>query len=97
MDRGGAAKIGGMDRQTLRDWVHRFNAESGPRGPIDSWTGVPQSLACRRSNGPSLRRSSRRAGSSKDGVVRWRRIDLKRVIAEEFGVDFHPRAMSESF
>jgi hypothetical protein len=24
MDRGSAAKIGGMDRQTLRDWVHRF-------------------------------------------------------------------------
>jgi hypothetical protein len=23
--------------------------------------------------------------------VRWRRIDLKRVIAERFGVDFHPR------
>ena len=31
MDRGSAAKIGGMDRQTLRDWVHRFNA-SGPEG-----------------------------------------------------------------
>jgi transposase len=27
----------------------------------------------------------------KDGVVRWRRLDLKRVIAERFGVDFHPR------
>ena len=26
-----------------------------------------------------------------DGVVRWRRVDLKRVIAERFGVDFHPR------
>jgi transposase len=26
-----------------------------------------------------------------DGVVRWRRIDLKRVIAERFGVDYHPR------
>ena len=26
-DRGEAARIGGMDRQTLRDWVHRFNAE----------------------------------------------------------------------
>jgi hypothetical protein len=26
----------------------------------------------------------------KDGVARWRRIDLKRVIAERFGVDFHP-------
>ena len=23
MDRGAAARIGGMDRQTLRDWVHR--------------------------------------------------------------------------
>ena len=23
--------------------------------------------------------------------MRWRRIDLKRVIAERFGVDFHPR------
>jgi transposase len=27
----------------------------------------------------------------KDGVVRWRRIDLKRVIAEKFGVAFHER------
>jgi transposase len=26
-----------------------------------------------------------------DGVVRWRRIDLKRVIAERFGVDYHAR------
>ena len=40
MDRGSAAKIGGMDRQTLRDWVHRFNA-SGPEGLIDTW--VPPS------------------------------------------------------
>ncbi len=27
----------------------------------------------------------------KDGIVRWRRVDLKRVIAERFGVDFHQR------
>ena len=25
MSRNDAARIGGMDRQTLRDWVHRFN------------------------------------------------------------------------
>ena len=31
MSRGEAARIGGMDRQTLRDWVHRFN-EEGPDG-----------------------------------------------------------------
>src|SRR5215471_2126809 len=41
MDRGSAAKIGGMDRQTLRDWVHRFNA-SGPEGLIDNWTDGPK-------------------------------------------------------
>ncbi len=29
-----AAKIGRMERQTLRDWVHRFNG-SGPEGLID--------------------------------------------------------------
>ena len=31
MNRAQAARIGGMDRQTLRDWVHRFN-EGAPRG-----------------------------------------------------------------
>ena len=34
IDRSAAARIGGMDRQTLRDWVHRFN-EAGPEGLID--------------------------------------------------------------
>jgi transposase len=29
MDWATAAQIGGMDRQTLRDWAHRFN-EQGP-------------------------------------------------------------------
>src|ERR671910_1543053 len=36
MSRAEAARIGGMDRQTLRDWVHRFN-EHGPEGLKDSW------------------------------------------------------------
>jgi transposase len=34
-DREEAARIGGMDRQTLRDWVHRFN-ERGPDGLINA-------------------------------------------------------------
>src|SRR5947208_1748684 len=32
MDRATAARLAGMDRQTLRDWVHRYNAE-GITGP----------------------------------------------------------------
>src|SRR3990172_9513336 len=39
-----AAKIGGMDRQTLRDWVIRFN-ELGPDGLINIPSpGVPPKL-----------------------------------------------------
>ena len=90
MDRGAAARIGGMDRQTLRDWVHRFNA-SGPEGLVDKWTEGPKP----RLFGEQLVQFAQivEAGPErdKDGVVRWRRIDLKRVIAERFGVDFHAR------
>ena len=40
-----AARIGGMDRQTLRDWVHRFNA-AGVEGLHDRpRSGRPRLLA----------------------------------------------------
>src|SRR4051812_775369 len=41
MNRTEAARIGGMDRQTLRDWVHRFNGH-GPEGLLDSWSKGPE-------------------------------------------------------
>ena len=76
MGRADAARIGGMDRQTLRDWVHRFNAQ-GPDGLKDI-----------RSKGQPPRLSPEQLAAlaeivqtwpdrQKDGVVRWRRIDLK--------------------
>ena len=40
MNRADAARIGGMDRQTLRDWVHRFN-KAGPEGLRDAWASGP--------------------------------------------------------
>ena len=90
MDRGSAAKIGGMDRQTLRDWVHRFNA-SGPEGLIDNWTEGPKPRLSAEQLAQFAQIVEAGPDREKDGVVRWRRIDLKRVIAERFGVDFHPR------
>jgi transposase len=90
MDRGSAAKIGGMDRQTLRDWVHRFNA-SGPDGLIDNWTDGPKPRLSDEQLAELARIVEAGPDRKKDGVVRWRRIDLKRVIAERFRVDFHPR------
>jgi transposase len=90
MDRGSAAKIGGMDRQTLRDWVHRFNA-LGPEGLIDNWTGGPKSRLSAEQRAEFAKIVEAGPDREQDGVVRWRRADLKRVIAERLGVDFHPR------
>ena len=89
MDRGSAAKIGGMDRQTLRDWVHRFNA-SGPEGLIDNRPEGPKPRLSAGQLAQFARIVEAGPDREKDGVVRWRRIDLKWVIAERFGVDFHP-------
>jgi len=86
MDREEAARIGGMDRQTLRDWVHRFNKQ-GPDGLINAQSpGRPSKLSAEQKEelrqlveaGPDL---------EKDGVVRWRCVDLKRVLGERFAVD----------
>ena len=95
MDRGSAAKIGGMDRQTLRDWVHRFNG-SGLEGLVDNWTEGPSLVFSAEQLAEFAQIVEAGPDRGQDGVVRWRRLTLKRVIAERFGVDFHPRYMSES-
>src|SRR5215210_7517446 len=66
-----AAASCGMDRQTLRDWVHRYNAEgiaglSNRRapGPTPRLSAGQEALVDRWvGQGPELER---------DGVVRWR-------------------------
>jgi transposase len=90
MDRSEAAKIGGMDRQTLRDWVHRFNV-MGPDGLLDNWTSGPKPRLLPDQMAEFARIVETGPDRKVDGVVRWRRIDLKRVIAERFGVDYHVR------
>ena len=86
MSRKDAAAIGAMDRQTLRDWAHRFN-QKGPAGLINGKAPGPipklsaehkQELKRIVEIGPDLAR---------DGVVRWRCVDLRRVIKERFDVD----------
>jgi transposase len=76
MDRAAAAKIGGMDRQTLRDWVHRFNA-SGPKGLIDKRTEGPKPRLSEEQFAQFAKIVEAGPDREKDGVVRWRRIDLK--------------------
>lgn len=94
MSRAEAAKVGGMDRQTLRDWAHRFNA-AGPDGLRNrAGAGRP-----RRLTEVQMRELAEIVETgpdpASDGVVRWRRIDLKRVIEERFGVIYSERAISD--
>ena len=94
MSRADAAQVGGMDRQTLRDWAHRFNAE-GPEALRDRLrAGRPRQLTEAQmaelaeivETGPD---------PATDGVIRWRRIDLKRVIEARFGVVYSERTISD--
>src|SRR5215217_1183317 len=94
MSRADAARIGGMDRQTLRDWVHRFN-ERGPEGLKDSWSkGHPPRLSAEQlaqlaqvvETGPER---------AVHGIVRWRRVDLQQIVAERFGVAYHERTIGK--
>lgn len=81
-----AAQLNGMDRQTLRDWVLRFN-ERGPDGLINvKAPGRPPKLS--KEQVEELGRLVE-AGPDpeKDGVARWRCVDLKRVLGARFGVD----------
>jgi len=88
-----AARSAGMDRQTLRDWVHRYNEEGlpglrdrvGEVGPKRRLTPAQEAeVAEWVRQGPELAR---------DGVVRWRRVDLARRIAERFGVSLAERTV----
>ena len=87
-NRSAAARVGAMDRQTLRDWVHRFN-EQGPAGLIDRkapgakrrlHAEAEAALTARLEEGPDRER---------DGVVRWRCIDLQQQILIRWNVAYH--------
>lgn len=92
--RADAARACGMERQTLRDWVHRFNAE-GIAGLSNRWGG-----GCRpKLDQPQRDRLAELVRSGPDlavhGVVRWRRIDLARVMHEEFDVSLNERTVGK--
>jgi len=89
-----AARLAGMNRQALRDWVHRYNAD-GVKGLADRHGGgVEARLSAEQKaevagwirTGPDLAR---------DKVVRWRCADIQARIAELFGVALHERSVGK--
>ena len=89
-----AAQAGGMDRQTLCDWVIRYNAEGLAGlldrvrpGPTPRLSGAQMAeVATWVEDGPDL---------AKDGVVRWRCADLRDRIATKFKVTLHERSVGK--
>ena len=89
-----AAEMCGMDRQTLRDWVHRYNAAGlvglsnrvAP-GPTPRLSAEQEATVARWiEEGPDVERH---------GVVRWRCRDLQERIEREFEVKFHERTIGK--
>ena len=89
-----AARLCGMDRQSLRDWVHRYNKE-GLDGLADrARSGRPASLSWVE-QGKFSSWVEEGADLARDGVVRFRRVDLRDRIAAEFGVSLHERSVGK--
>lgn len=91
--RSGAARIGGVTLQIVRDWIVRFNAE-GPAGLVDR-----KPPGCR----PMLSAEQRRALAGMveagpipavHGVVRWRLIDLAQWVWDEFALSISKQTLS---
>jgi transposase len=92
MSREEAARAAGMDRQTLRDWVHRYNAEGvaglrdrpRPGRPCALDEGRQAALKGLILRGPRLER---------DGCVAWRARDLCALVEERYGVRYGESGM----
>ena len=93
-DRTTAAKLGAMDPQRLRDWVRRFNA-AGRQGLIDR---KPAGAGRRLSAEPEAELAALiEAGPEfeRDGVVRWRCVDLQRLIVTRWNIACHERTIGK--
>jgi transposase len=89
-----AARQTGMDRQTLRDWVHRYN-EAGADGLISRTAPGPapklseaqmQELRALVIAGPD---------AAIHQVVRWRCVDLRAEVARRFEVTVDERTIGK--
>jgi len=87
-----AARNAGMERQTLRDWALRFNAEG-----VEGLKDRPRTGRKPRLDEGQLTKLDQVVDTQpdpvKDGVVRWRCYDLKAKIKSLFDVEISERSV----
>jgi transposase len=92
--RADAAACNGMDRQTLRDWVHRYNEggvdalksrENPGRTPYLTEAQMAE-LRQLVVDGPDL---------ATDKVVRWRITEIQGAVKRRFSIEVHPSTVGK--
>ena len=92
MSRAEAARSAGMDRQTLRDWVIRYN-EHGVPGLADSWNGGRPPMLTMDEQAELLAIVMAGPDPERDGFCAYTRDDLVAVAKKKFGKSMHPASM----
>lgn len=83
--RSGAAKLGGVGLQVVRDWVVHFNSD-GPAGLIDRKAPGQASKLNAEQRQALVDKVEHGPIPAVDGVVRWRLKDLAQWIFEDFAI-----------
>lgn len=92
MSRAEAARSAGMDRQTLRDWVIRYNAH-GVAGLSDNWQGGRPPILTLDEQAELLAAVMAGPDPERDGFCAYTRDDLVALAEKKFGKTMHPTSM----
>ena len=81
-----------MDRQTLRDWVHRYN-DKGVTGLLSIRIGGRSASLTSTQMGELREVAIKGPDPETDRVVRWRCVDLRDEVARRFTVTVSERTI----
>jgi len=87
-----AAERCGMDRQTLRDWVHRYN-DKGVAGLVSIRSGGRLHVLSKAQMAELKELALKGPDPERDKVARWRRLDPREEAARRFSVTVSGRTI----
>ena len=89
-----AAERSGMDRQTLRDWVHRYNGQ-GVAGLCSIRSGGRTASPTEAQMAELREPTIEGPDPATDKVVRWRCVDLREAVSRRFSVTVSERTIGK--